>query len=161
MARRIRRDRQACQTCRRQKRRCDKALPVCSLCRRSGRDCYYDVNNTQTALFASPCPVAQAVVAKPTPLSSVAYHSSAEVNSPPQSQEPKDLQTGFQSSFFLDYQFFKDRRELITNRSEFVLSPELMRYVKSPAQIRHDVDIFFHSTHIFFPIGKRRSFPFV
>lgn len=33
---------QACSACKKHKRRCDKALPVCSLCRRTRRDCTYD-----------------------------------------------------------------------------------------------------------------------
>jgi len=33
---------QACRACKRQKRRCDKGLPECSLCRRTGRLCQYD-----------------------------------------------------------------------------------------------------------------------
>ncbi|KAH7388938.1 hypothetical protein BKA64DRAFT_747579 [Cadophora sp. MPI-SDFR-AT-0126] len=32
---------QACVACKRQKRRCDKAVPQCSLCRRTGRMCVY------------------------------------------------------------------------------------------------------------------------
>ena len=34
---------QACVACRNQKRKCDKAIPRCGLCARTGRDCDYSV----------------------------------------------------------------------------------------------------------------------
>ncbi|KAH8597634.1 hypothetical protein B0O99DRAFT_684943 [Bisporella sp. PMI_857] len=41
---------QACATCRKQKRRCDKALPSCALCSRMNRHCdYTDISSTPTA----------------------------------------------------------------------------------------------------------------
>jgi hypothetical protein len=47
---------QACVACKRQKRRCDKAVPQCSLCRRTGRVCVYsdaaDPPPTATAFAA-------------------------------------------------------------------------------------------------------------
>lgn len=37
------RSEQACQACKKHKRRCDKGLPECSLCRRTGRTCEYGI----------------------------------------------------------------------------------------------------------------------
>ncbi|KAF2170076.1 hypothetical protein M409DRAFT_64442 [Zasmidium cellare ATCC 36951] len=36
---------QACQNCRKQKRRCDKGLPICGLCSRIGRICDYSIDS--------------------------------------------------------------------------------------------------------------------
>lgn len=40
---------QACQNCRKQKRKCDKALPVCGLCSRIGRICDYSIESQAAA----------------------------------------------------------------------------------------------------------------
>ncbi|KAI0015537.1 fungal-specific transcription factor domain-containing protein [Xylariomycetidae sp. FL0641] len=41
---------QACSSCRRQKRRCDKALPSCALCTRVGRECDYSETPSQPTI---------------------------------------------------------------------------------------------------------------
>jgi hypothetical protein len=38
---------QACGACKKQKRRCDKSLPECSLCSRTGRPCTYGISPQQ------------------------------------------------------------------------------------------------------------------
>lgn len=40
---------QACASCRKQKRRCDKQLPTCSLCQRIGRSCDYSADTSVSA----------------------------------------------------------------------------------------------------------------
>lgn len=40
---------QACQNCRKQKRKCDKQMPSCSLCNRIGRICDYSVDHQSSA----------------------------------------------------------------------------------------------------------------
>lgn len=152
--RKVRGDRQACQTCRSQKRRCDKALPACSLCRRAGRDCDYDISNTSRLPPTAALDAAQPAFLIPSPSSSGGHRGSTGLDSPSHTTRPTAPRIGFPSSFFLDYSVFKLQRPTIPDQSDIALSPELMRYIKRPAEIRHDVDIYFQSTHTFFPIGE-------
>ena len=45
--------RQACLTCRKQKRKCTRELPACELCRKSRRPCDYQAG-ALSATYASP-----------------------------------------------------------------------------------------------------------
>ncbi len=53
---------QACTTCRKQKRRCDKTLPTCGLCSRMGRMC--DYSDSQPAPTAEDLTTLQAKLAE-------------------------------------------------------------------------------------------------
>ncbi|KAG9252682.1 fungal-specific transcription factor domain-containing protein [Emericellopsis atlantica] len=156
MPRKVRTDRQACQTCRRQKRRCDKALPACSLCCRAGRDCRYDASTPSRP----PSPeiahgAAQAAVPGPSPSNNGTQFGSNGFTIPRQPSGFTALRTKCSASFFLDYKVFKLLRPAVTDESDTALLPDLMRYIRHPAQIRQEVDIYFQSTHMYFPVVSK------
>ncbi|KAL1966745.1 hypothetical protein VTN77DRAFT_3942 [Rasamsonia byssochlamydoides] len=114
--------RQACLTCRQQKRKCSRELPACLLCRKNKRRCDYPIKSTD-----------------PTANDSESY--TPEKNA-------------FPALFFLDSYTFHRRRGVI-QKPHIGLPDEFLLSVRSREQVQYDVDLFFSSIHIFFPIVSK------
>ncbi|KAE8345503.1 fungal-specific transcription factor domain-containing protein [Aspergillus arachidicola] len=143
----------ACLTCRKQKRKCTKERPRCSTCRKTGRACDYTPigrsSATATATDNGESPDSQetgeyAALTRRAHLSG--YESSTIGASSPNTDGLVTL--------FLDSDISPDRSYLESNR-KVPLPPDYLRYLRSPAQVRHEVDVYFNSVHTFFPIVSK------
>ncbi|VUC26603.1 unnamed protein product [Clonostachys rosea] len=138
----------ACSTCRKQKRKCTRELPECSLCLKHGRRCDYDEAIPAPDVQQPPCSHPHL-----SPYSASNTHASP-FRSNGSSQDlalPLLAQSKFPASFFLDHDAFQ-----LLGRS---IEPAAVKFptsvldpVRDQARIRSDVDIYFNSTHTFFPI---------
>ncbi|KAE8423943.1 fungal-specific transcription factor domain-containing protein [Aspergillus pseudocaelatus] len=142
----------ACLTCRKQKRKCTKERPKCSICRKTGRVCDYTPigRSAATATDNTGSPDSQetsenaAFSSRSTHLGG--YESSATAVG-------SSITNGL-STLFLDSDVPQDQSYLESNR-HISLPPEYIRYLRSPAQFRHEVDVYFNSVHTFFPIVSK------
>lgn len=148
----------ACSTCRRQKRKCTRELPECSLCLKHGRRCDYDE--------AIPAPTRPDVQQLPSSHPHLSPSSPGNTQASPfrpngSSQDlalPLLAQSKFPASFFLDHDVFQLLgRSIEPATLKFPLS--ILDPVRDQARIRSDVDIYFNSTHTFFPISELTDFP--
>ncbi|GAB1207585.1 hypothetical protein APSETT445_006309 [Aspergillus pseudonomiae] len=57
-------------------------------------------------------------------------------------------------TLFLDSEVSPDRSYLESN-TRITLPPEYLPYLRSPAQVRHEVDVYLNSVHTFFPIVSK------
>lgn len=143
----------ACFTCRKQKRKCTRELPECSLCLKHGRRCDYD-----EAIPAPTHPDVQQLPASHPHLSASSpgntHVSPLRANGSSQDLAlPLLAQSKFPASFFLDHDVFQLLgRSIEPATVKFPLS--ILDPVRDQARIRSDVDIYFNSTHTLFPISE-------
>lgn len=154
----------ACSACKKQKRRCDKQLPQCSLCLRVGRECDYSdtINSSSANSQAIEHRIAElealllqkdqqiAELSSRTPDSIQSYNSAARVVCP----ESNDV---FPAMFFLDHEILKEVRPVIPQPRPPI--PEgiygLMGNIETT---RRFADLFFETIHTWFPLVSKRKF---
>ncbi|KAE8154454.1 hypothetical protein BDV25DRAFT_147711 [Aspergillus avenaceus] len=122
----------ACLTCRKQKRKCSREVPRCFVCRKTGRTCDY----TPVRKPASPISSAQ---------------TESDLGPDNSSTEP-GTSSGL-TTLFLDCDVPPERSYLETNRH--ALPSEFLRFLRSPGQVRHEVDVYFNSVHVYLPIVSK------
>ncbi|KAF2858075.1 hypothetical protein K470DRAFT_222009 [Piedraia hortae CBS 480.64] len=132
----------ACASCKKQKRRCDKLLPTCSLCRRIGRHCDYidDTRPTNTAAEELSA-LRQEVVDLKNLVSSALRGGGPSSNWPTPS---------FPSLIFLDGSAFDSPLQMHNGN---VRAPTaVLNAMGSAAEARVMVDHYFATVHTYFPI---------
>lgn len=145
----------ACLNCRKQKRKCTKERPKCSVCRKTGRVCDYTPigRSAATATDNSTGSLDSQETGENATFSSRSMHLSGyESNA---TAVGLSITNGL-STLFLDSEIPQDQSYLEANRN-ISLPPEYLRYLRSPAQSRHEVDVYFNSVHTFFPIGMNHG----
>lgn len=146
----------ACLTCRKQKRKCTKERPRCSTCRKTGRACDYTPigRSSGIATERDNCERLESQeTGESAALSRRAHLSGYESRATIGASSP-DTEGLF--TLFLDSDIPPDRSYLESNR-KIPLPPDYLRYLRGPAQVRHEVDVFFNSVHTFFPIGRNHG----
>ncbi|KAK7219015.1 hypothetical protein V2G26_007018 [Clonostachys chloroleuca] len=140
----------ACVACRKQKRKCTREVPECSLCSKNGRPCEYAVGSR-----AAPYPEERSRVApriqNPTIMP---FDSAVEAPSSNESTAPGLLpgENHFPALFFLDSSYFQQTKSLL-QMPTLELPPE---FDSINAQTNmHDVDVYFNSIHTFLPIVSK------
>ncbi|KAF7556024.1 hypothetical protein G7Z17_g1697 [Cylindrodendrum hubeiense] len=143
----------ACLACRKQKRKCTRELPECSLCEKHGRACDYDISDHLTAHPIRPA----AVAGTDSPSDASAYALSLrEPSSFSQSTatEPALAQNGqnvFPALFFLDHEYYQQLR-YDPWKANLSLPLGMSHGARSQTQMTYDADIYFTSVHTYFPI---------
>lgn len=154
---------QACVACRKQKRRCDKALPNCSLCRRMSRPCDYSDTTPNPSPNADDFAAMRQKIADlearlearrdmgwHEPMKSV---SRSPVNpcSPSEGADPPA------APFFLDAEVFVEARMTLVKPSMPVPPEVLATLGTSILDIQDVVDLYFANTHTWLPfVSKKR-----
>ncbi len=164
---------QACTSCRRQKRRCDKQLPSCSLCVRLNRSCDYSIetqNQTAPPTSEDFAALRQQVAdltnlisskySEQTPPSDDAsngtdiapgntgiFHSSLRKTSP----LAWPGASTFPSLFFLDSNAFGYARQTIQTPSIRV-PPGALAALGSSIELREMIEHYFTTVHSYFPV---------
>ncbi|GIZ42033.1 hypothetical protein CKM354_000531300 [Cercospora kikuchii] len=165
---------QACSSCRKQKRKCDKRLPQCTLCIRIGRTCDYSIAEhapppsaddfaalqqkvadleallTRTATASSNNHSATASHGSRGPSSTIngeenALHLLASVSPAP------DQPVTFPSLFFLDSDMFEYER-LHVHPPLVKVPPGALHALGDSAQLRAMIEAYFVTVHTYFPI---------
>ena len=141
----------ACLTCRKQKRKCTKERPRCFVCRKTGRACDYTPIGRRSA-------TATDTIGSPDPEETGENVSLASRSVHPSGYEKSAMGAGSSTTnglftLFLDSEVSPDRSYLESN-TRITLPPEYLPYLRSPAKVRHEVDVYLNSVHTFFPIGK-------
>jgi hypothetical protein len=135
----------ACLTCRKQKRKCSRDLPVCTLCQRHRRTCDYPTDCSDPAGSAAPA--------------SHGHHQAASmIPGPVHGPSPESFETGprtnsSQAIFFLDSYTFK-RRAHTLRQPVAPLPFEFLDQIRDPTVGQHFADLYFIAIHTSFPIGK-------
>lgn len=171
---------QACTSCRKQKRKCDKQIPQCSLCQRIGRRCDYSEENRVLPPSAEEFTSLRQEVAElkhllssnvlPSARANASVNSSSDVSmsndsSPAnllssiipngQPQQPTwPAASSFPSLFFLDSSAFEYERFQIQVPHIRVPSGALAA-LGSSAELRLMIENFFSSVHTYFPIVSK------
>ncbi|USW53994.1 hypothetical protein Slin15195_G073130 [Septoria linicola] len=171
---------QACISCRKQKRKCDKALPGCGLCLRFGRTCDYSISDQPSAPSAEDFAALQQKVADLEGLLTGSSSGSNNSNgsdtvnglssfpsnknspthvlqalSPPTDQSRTwPAVSTFPSLFFLDSDVFDYERFQIN--SPFVkVPPGALSVLGNSAQLRTMIEQYFITVHTYFPIVSK------
>ncbi|EHK23049.1 uncharacterized protein TRIVIDRAFT_116851, partial [Trichoderma virens Gv29-8] len=131
---------QACVACREKKRKCSRELPSCSLCRRNRRRCCYPPKAVTPTMDTVNSYTLQQVSA------SQAYAGYAGLLTAQQEEFP--------ALFFLDFYTFKDRNHVIPT-PKTPLSDHYYKQLGSSEQLRYDIDSYFASVHVSFPIVSK------
>lgn len=173
---------QACSSCRKQKRKCDKLLPTCGLCQRIGRLCDYTFE--PQAGYPSPddfIALQQKVASLESLLTNTANSngstasngthsvstlgtmgSASSSSSPsnllgPLSTGPQPVLPGtsaFPSLFFLDSAAFEYER--FQFQAPFVrVPPGALSILGSSAELREMIELYFGTVHTYFPIVSK------
>ncbi|GAB1198422.1 hypothetical protein APSETT444_007741 [Aspergillus pseudonomiae] len=142
----------ACLTCRKQKRKCTKERPRCFVCRKTGRACDYTPIGRRSA-------TATDTIGSPDPEETGENVSLASRSAHPSGYEKSAMSAGSSTTnglftLFLDSEVSPDRSYLESN-TRITLPPEYLPYLRSPAQVRHEVDVYLNSVHTFFPIVSK------
>ncbi|ETN37564.1 uncharacterized protein HMPREF1541_07186 [Cyphellophora europaea CBS 101466] len=155
---------QACVACRKQKRKCDKQLPLCSLCSRMGRSCdYSDSTPTPNAddfamLRQKVTDLEAKLESRDTPWgrTNVIGGGRSYISSPDQSLPPEQS-SSFPPMFLLDSEIFKETRMIIP-KPAIKLGPEVYNTLGSIIDVRDIVDRYFENVHLWLPIvSKKRT----
>ncbi|KAF7590277.1 hypothetical protein BBP40_003014 [Aspergillus hancockii] len=139
----------ACLTCRRQKRKCTKERPRCSVCRKTGRACDYTPpsTNSSTTTDSNERSWSQEVAGN-------GFRDLKGDHLPRCEPSVGSSTTDGLSTLFLDSDVSPDRSYLENNKHQ-ALPSEYLRYLRNPAQVRHEVDVYFSSVHTFLPIVSK------
>ncbi|KAI1816894.1 fungal-specific transcription factor domain-containing protein [Poronia punctata] len=157
---------QACYSCRKQKRKCDKALPSCALCARMSRFCDYSEtppNPTVEDMAA----LKGRLVELENKLEEV-RHSSASISPPaeefyresypPMCPSVESWEQGtqnFDPTVFLDAKLFRDTGLSIT-RPIVTIPPEVLQCIGDTEQVQHLLTNYFVHIHPWFPLVRKR-----
>lgn len=157
---------QACLSCRKQKRKCDKGLPGCSLCTRMGRSCDYSDNTTTPladdfAFLKQRIADLEARLEGRSPSSGKGDTSSQTSRSIDTNLEyatpPSEGLSQFPSLFFLDAEIFHEARISIP-KPNFPIPRDVIGALGSITDIRDVVDRYFNNIHSWLPmVSKKRT----
>jgi len=155
---------QACLACRKQKRKCDKALPSCSLCVRMSRPCDYS-DNTATPNADDFALLRQKIIDlearlegwRPEsgwnePLSASSRSRAISVDCAFTPEYPP----AFPAMFFLDAEIFHQAHLTIIKPSEPVPDDVLAALGTSISDIQDVVDRYFTNIHTWLPIVSKK-----
>lgn len=153
----------ACSACKKQKRRCDKQLPQCSLCLRMGRACDYDEAQPSSSADNS-----QALQNRISELETLLLQKNQQIvqlsSQTPESKEPCDPAARvfnsnpfevFPSLFFLDCEIFNEARPCIPQPRP-PIPDDIYRIMGSIDQLESIADRWFTTIHIWFPILSKK-----
>jgi hypothetical protein len=152
---------QACVSCRRQKRKCDKLLPSCSLCSRMSRPCDYSeaMPNPTSEDFASMRQKIADLEARLEGRRSEGWHRPMRSlsRSPGSSVGPHSTDATFPAAFFLDGEVFKEA-QMVVLKPNIPVPPEVAATVGvSILDIQDVADRYFANVHIWLPfVSKKR-----
>lgn len=157
---------QACVSCRKQKRKCDKAIPGCTLCNRMGRACDYSDNSPPPSSddFAFLRQKVQELEQRLNERNSPGHGglpSLSKLSSPVSSSGPmfagKNFH-GFPTVFFLDSEAFQCVR-LPIPRPSITVSAEILGILGTASDIQGLVGTYFMTIHTWLPmISKKRLY---
>lgn len=169
---------QACGSCRKQKRRCDKQLPTCSLCLRIGRNCGYSAETQTNQPSPEEFAALKDQVASLEQLLRTTTQSSGSLqsgtngtpngsssnssnslngNSPaslllsPGQPPPWTGPASFPSLFFLDSNAFEYERFQI-QAPHVKVPPGALTALGSSAELREMIEHYFATVHVYYPI---------
>ncbi|KAI1870941.1 hypothetical protein JX265_005981 [Neoarthrinium moseri] len=161
---------QACYSCRKQKRRCDKALPACSLCTRMARHC--DYSEVQPAPTAEDFAVLQGKLAELE--SRLTYSGGSDVSSghlsPPSRsashsvatpqllhQEPlwQGGRSNFPAAVFLDSRMFQWSGFQLP-KPTMEVPPYVLQCIGNAEDLEQTLSDYFDDIHPWFPIVSRK-----
>jgi len=141
---------QACISCRKQKRRCDKQLPSCSLCARLNRICDYNdpsTSSTDDLLFLRrkveelEARLSEKVIDQVDGLSPLSGVSPAS--------------NPFPAAFFLDAEIF-EQFNLRVPRPIVMTPPEVLSELGHASDIQTIAELYLSSVHLWLPIVSRK-----
>ena len=141
---------QACSSCRKQKRKCTKTLPACTLCSRLGRPCDYGDTTDDIALLRQ----------KVLELEDRLDRKSA-VDSSPESTISQRLITSaqasstFPASFFLDSEIYQ-QSGLTVPRPTLPIPSEVLTLLGTTSDVHDVADQYFTSVHYWLPMISRK-----
>ncbi|KAH8899364.1 hypothetical protein GQ53DRAFT_836418 [Thozetella sp. PMI_491] len=153
---------QACAACRKQKRKCDKTLPTCSLCSRMGRPCDY--------ADSQPPPTADDLATLQSRLRELEHRlSKQEQESPPAiaEREPAPLANPrgplwkgaqanrFPAAMFLDIDCFK-WASMTVPRPSVEIPMEVLEVLGRGNTVQDAASSYFESIHCWFPIVSKK-----
>ncbi|VUC29718.1 unnamed protein product [Clonostachys rosea] len=139
--------RKACIPCRRSKRRCDRTLPSCDLCRRKEVECGYPMRQ-QTASHSSRLTVQQHSLLDQSP-GSPAF-------SIPQGPSHA-VEVDANAVYFIAPHIFHQAR-LEFPKQELPIPAEVLKLLGDASSIREISTIFFRTVHRWLPIISKKSF---
>lgn len=153
----------ACQTCRRQKRRCTKELPRCSLCVRLSRECNYTDISLPTSDDVQTLQARVAELEAQLADQRSEGGSSASTTFTPQTQSAlaRNVNTNplhkFPAVFFLDFEIFQEDRMTI-RPPEIPIPDDIYSILEDIEGLRKIAGMYFCNTHSWFPILCRKRF---
>lgn len=153
----------ACLSCKKQKRKCTKELPRCSLCSRMSRDCIYEESSPSAP---SPVQILQARVSElEHELSRQRQQYEAQLFRLKQFEgctyATREFQVNpfdrFPASFFLDHDIFQQAK-LIIPQPKLQIPQDIYDVLGTVDDLRKIAGRFFTQTHLWFPILSRKRF---
>ena len=143
----------ACSTCRKQKRKCNREFPACSLCLKNGRSCDYGGSSLASTGSSAANPLsAMEELSSPSPVSNQHTTQFGSPSSRPILGAPSWMRPETQISFFLDHDAFQ-LLEMRISPSATIFPTNVLSPTRDHGQISHDVDMYFNSIHTYFPIS--------
>ncbi|KAE8353400.1 fungal-specific transcription factor domain-containing protein [Aspergillus coremiiformis] len=144
-----------CSTCRRQKRKCTKERPRCSVCQKAGRACDYTpippiIKNSRTSTSRD---IRESSESQEQHESGSRPAKTVRLTGSESRMLALPATSGL-STLFLDSDISPDRSYLERNK-KISLPSEYLRYLRNAVEVRHDVDVYFNSVHTFFPIVSK------
>lgn len=155
----------ACQTCRRQKRKCTKELPKCLLCTRLSRACIYGDTSPspQDEIRALHARIAELEAALASKRSEPEPEQPIQIPSPSQTftSLARNVNTNplqrFPAVFFLDFEIFQEGKMNITF-PEVPIPDDIYAVLQDISGLRRIAGLYFCNTHVWFPILCRKRF---
>lgn len=143
---------QACTSCRKQKRKCDKSLPQCSLCTRHGRACEYVEPADEAPTAEDFTALKQDLTDLKRQIAGLNGHTPVALDSPGSSNDAEP--PSFPSLFFLDNEIFEyDRRTI--QKPHVPVPDEIVSALGSPHVLQELVEAYFDNVHHWLPIVSR------
>jgi hypothetical protein len=138
---------QSCAACRRAKRKCSGHQPACTRCVQTDRECVYPLEIIEHTTGATRDNSQLDSESTDVPLSTDTTLFS-DVDDRVGQLEPCQ-------AYFLDADFFHRTSTLKLSQKAYQLTPELYNEVQTHLLwLPYDLDVYFQSTHCFFPIGN-------
>lgn len=153
---------QACLACRKQKRKCDKALPACSLCQRMNRGCDYS-DSTPTPNADDFALLRRKVTDLEARLESqsIAFGRSSSLGSRSVdlgvhgSPRETDQISNFPSMYFLDGDIFKETR-LTVPKPSIPVPGDVAATLGSITDLSDVVERYFENVHLWLPVVSKK-----
>ncbi len=153
---------QACTSCRKQKRRCDKVLPHCALCQKMGRQCDYsdstpapnadDFAMLRKKVIDLEARLEARQMSTFNGISSLGSRGS-DLSS---SESPReDQSTGFPTLFFLDGEIFHEGR-LSVQKPNLTVPRDVTATLGSMIDIGDVAERYFENVHLWLPIVSKK-----